>query len=63
MATGSKGLQVGKKLALNDLARVRSASDADDKSLGPSRCRGKVVGDPEIVDCKNRYFDYVIQPC
>ena len=40
---GSNGLQVGVILALNDLARVRSASNADDKLLGPSRCRGKVV--------------------
>jgi len=45
--------------ALNDLARVRSASDADDKSLGPPKCQVKIVGDPEIVDCKNRYFHYL----
>ena len=26
---------------------------------GPPNCQGKIVGDPEIVDCKDRDFHYL----
>ena len=58
-----RGRRQEDKLALNELARVLSASDAGDKSLGSARSRGKVAGGPKIVDCKNRYFHYLVQPC
>lgn len=34
----------------------------DDTSLSQMLCRGKGVGDPEIVDWKSRYDHYLVQP-
>ena len=44
---------------IDSLQLVATQSAADDKRRGPPSCRVRVVGDPEIVDCKGRYFHYL----
>ena len=44
---------------IDNLQLVATQSAADDKRRGPPSCPVKVVGDPEIVDCKGRYFHYL----
>jgi hypothetical protein len=45
--------------ALDKLRGVREKSDEDDDRIGKPEGDVKVVGDPEIVDSKGRYFHYL----
>lgn len=45
--------------ALDSLRGVRERSESDDIRFGPPNPELKVVGDPEIVDSKGRYFHYL----
>lgn len=41
------------------LLAVAEGSAKDDRRFGPLPCKVRLVGDPEIVDCKGNYFHYL----